>query len=230
MNTQTLSAEVRHAGGKGSSRQLRLTGLIPAVFYGPGTEPQSLSVSPKELVKALSTEFARNVVVDLKVGGKQELAMIREVQVHPLTRQALHVDLYRVSNDRPVEVRVPLKTTGKAVGVQKGGSLNMIFKDVPISVTPDKIPASLTADVSGLDIGDALLAKDVTLPAGVTITLKPERRLATLDEYSKLVMAEDPAEAEAAAAAATTGAAAAPGAAAPAAGAKAAEKKPADKK
>lgn len=228
MDTQTLSTEVRQAGGKGSSRQLRMTGLIPAVFYGPGTEPVSLSVSPKELVKALSTEYSRNVVVNLTVGGKPELAMVREVQVHPLTREALHVDLYRVTNDRPVEVRVPLKTTGKAVGVQKGGSLNMIFKDVPLRTTPDKIPASVTADVSNLDIGDALLAKDVALPAGVEITLKADRRLATLDEYSKLVMAEEPADA--AAAAAGTPAAGAAASAAPAADKKAAEKKPGDKK
>ena len=227
METQTLSAEVREGSGKGPSRQLRMKGLIPAVFYGPGTEVQTLAISPKEIVKVLSTVYKRNIVVDLNIGGKKELSMIREVQVHPHTREALHVDFYRVSNDRTVDVSVPFKTEGRAAGVIKGGVLNMIYRDVPIRTTPDKIPAVLVADVSSIEMGEALLVKDLKLPDGVSVLLKPERRLATVDEYSKLVMAEDPTEAAAVPAAGAAAAAPAAGAAAPA---KAAEKKAPEKK
>ncbi|MCA9601288.1 MAG: 50S ribosomal protein L25 [Polyangiales bacterium] len=224
MNTQTLSAEVRTGGGKGPSRQLRMRGLIPAVFYGPEVEPQSISVSPKELVKALSTQFARNVVIEVDVAGKKELAMVREVQVHPLTREALHVDLYRVMADRPVEVKVPFRTEGKAVGVQKGGAINLNFRDLPVRAKPMDIPAEIVADVTNLDIGDAVTTKDLVLAEGVTVVLKAERRLATCDEFSKLVMEEEAADATAAVPGAPAAGAAAPAAAA------AADKKPADKK
>src|SRR6185295_4160287 len=115
------SAEVRHEGGKGPSRQLRIKGLIPAVFYGPGTTPSKLAVSPKELRRALGTELGRNQVIELAVAGKKELAIVREVQIDPLRREPIHVDFYRVELGKPILVHVPFETKGKALGVVEGG-------------------------------------------------------------------------------------------------------------
>ena len=113
METTTLQAEVRDSRGKGPARRLRAQGQVPGVFYGPGLEPTPLTLSPKELEKALRGERGRNVVFKLSVGGKDELAMVKDVSTDPVSQELLHVDLYRVFEDKelPIEaghfVRVP---------------------------------------------------------------------------------------------------------------------------
>src|SRR4051794_4002525 len=101
MEKQTLPAEVRTGRGKGSARQLRFTGKIPAVLYGPGGETKALSVDPTLLVKVLTTPFRRNQLVELDIAGTKELATVRDLDVHPLTQLVRHADFYRVSLERP---------------------------------------------------------------------------------------------------------------------------------
>ncbi len=215
MDIQTLQAEVRHEGGKGPARQLRIKGLIPAVFYGPGTEPTSIAVSPKELRKALSTEYGRNQVIELTLDGKKELAVVREVQHHPVTRDLLHADFYRVALDREIEQKVPFETKGKAIGVAEGGILRIIFRELPVRCSPNMVPAKIVIDVTRLNLHEAIHTKDLELPPGVVVSLPPDRSLVA-------VVAPDKRGAEEDAAAAAAAAPGAPAAAAPAAGAKAA--------
>jgi large subunit ribosomal protein L25 len=227
MEPTTLSTEVRDSRGKNAARQLRAKGRIPAVFYGSGTEPVAISISPKELSAALSTEIRRNAVLQLDVGGQKQLAMVKELQVHPVTRELRHADLYRVSIDAPVVVQVPLRALGKAKGVVEGAELYVLYRELPVRTTPDKIPAVIEVDVTSLGMNETLHVKDLPLPEGVSVALPPERSVISCHEARK--KADD----EADAAAATPGA---PGAAAPAAGAapaaaaKPAAAKPAAKK
>src|SRR5687767_4700259 len=143
MDTTTLQAEVRSGSGKGPARQLRMRGLIPAVFYGQGVQPTPIAVKPKELSKALSGVLGRNQPITLTVGDKTELALVKELQVHPLSRQPLHVDFYRVQEDQEIVVQVPFKTTGQAAGVVKGGEQHNIYRKLPLLVKPKLIPAFL---------------------------------------------------------------------------------------
>jgi len=197
MERKTLQAEVREERGKGPARQLRMQGRLPAVLYGRDLSPQALSVAPKDLVRALSTQWGRNVVIELAAGGDTHACMIRELQTHPVTGVPLHVDFHRVDMDRPVKVRVPFATRGRAVGVQRGGKLKVVFRDVPVSAAPDAIPASIVADVSKLDQGETIDVADLQLPEGVTVTLKPERTL-VLVEGERKKPTEEAEEAEAA--------------------------------
>ena len=151
METQTLEVEVRQTSGKGPARQLRAQGKIPAVFYGPGVDTQKLQLSPKDLLKSLETPLKKNVVLTVEVGGTAHLAMVKDIEVHPVTRQPLHVDLYRVDENRAVEVSVPLRATGKPVGVQKGGQLQVVFRDLPVRTTPGKIPSVIEVEVTPLN-------------------------------------------------------------------------------
>src|SRR5690349_21745968 len=112
METQTLKAEVRELSGKGPARQLRMKGLIPAVFYGPGKTPTNLSVAPDALRKILSGAYGRNQVVELQIDGRSELSLVRDLEIHPLTRAVLHADFYAVSLERPVRANVPFSTRG----------------------------------------------------------------------------------------------------------------------
>ena len=222
----TLSTEIRDSRGKNAARQLRAKGRIPAVFYGTGTEPVALSLSPKELAAALSTDVRRNAVLQLELGGEKQLAMVKELQVHPVTRELRHADLYRVTLDAPVVVQVPLRALGKAKGVVEGAELYVLYRELPVRTTPDKIPTVIEVDVTGLGMNETLHVKDLPLPAGVTVALPAERSVISCHEARKKQ------DEEADAAAATPGAPGAAAAAAPAAGAAApaAAAKPAAKK
>jgi large subunit ribosomal protein L25 len=227
MEPTTLSTEIRDSRGKNAARQLRAQGRIPAVFYGNGTEPIALSLSPKELSAALSTDIRRNAVLQLEVGGQKQLAMVKELQVHPVTRELRHADLYRVSLDAQIVVQVPLRALGKAKGVVEGAELYVLYRELPVRTTPDKIPAVIEVDVTNVGLNETLHVKDLPLPEGVSVALPPERSVISCHEARK--KGED----EADAAAATPGAPGAPAAAAagaaPAAAAKPAAK-PAAKK
>jgi large subunit ribosomal protein L25 len=219
MQSHTLNTQARTGTGKGPNRQLRAQGLVPAVCYGLGSEPTQISVSPKELAAALSTELGRNMVIKLALGGKEELAMVQELQVHPVTRKPVHVDFFRIDPEKTIDREVPLIADGKAKGVVEGGELVVIYRVLPLRAKPGFFPAKVTVDVSPLEIGDHIKAKDLPLPAGVSVALPPERNV-----VSCTVMRKRAEEEEAAAAAAAPGAAGAPaeGGAAPAAGAAAA--------
>ena len=214
METQTLQVEVRSESGKGPARQLRASGRIPAVFYGPGVDTAKLTVSPKELIKALSTEMGPNAIFSLNVADGEHLAMVKDIQVHPVSRTPLHVDFYRVSTDREITVQVPVKTRGRAIGQQKGGKLQVIFRELPVRCTPDKLPAVIEVDVTHLDMNEVVKVEDVQLPEGVRILLPGDRRVINVGEAKRqALMAEDvAADAADAAKAAAAEAAEAPGA------------------
>jgi large subunit ribosomal protein L25 len=207
METTTLQAEVRASRGKGPARRLRAQGKVPAVFYGPGVEPTPLTLSPRELTKALRGERGRNVVFKLSVGGKDELAMVRDLMTDPVTHELLHIDLYRVFEDKQIEVDVPFHTHGRAAGVVQGGVLNVTRRTLPIRTTPANIPVSIDADVTHLNIKDSIAVEEIALPEGVVCTLRPKLTLAIVLEPRQLAPLEGE---ETAAVAPTEGAAAAP--------------------
>jgi large subunit ribosomal protein L25 len=204
MEPLAISTETRVETGKGAMRRLRAKGLTPAVFYGPSTpKAVQIAVSPKALLHALATPYKRNQVMALDVGGERKLAMVRELQVHPLTRQVQHVDFYEVALDRTIDVRVPFTTEGRAKGVIAGGEITVVFRDVPLRATPDRVPAIITVDVTNMELGHVFRVKDLALPEGVSPLLDAERSLVTCAEPRKRLTEEDEL------AAATPGAAAA---------------------
>jgi large subunit ribosomal protein L25 len=191
METLKLTTEARTETGKGAARRARAAGLIPAVFYGPGSKPVNVAIAPKPFRAALSTPHRRNALLELDVAGTRHYAMIKELQVHPVTRQVLHVDFYEVALEKPVNTHVPFFTEGRAKGVIAGGELNAIYRELPVRATPDKIPAAINVDVTNMALGDILHAKDLQLPEGVEVTLEPERSLVTCLEPRKRPTDED---------------------------------------
>lgn len=216
MDKATLQAEVRTTSGKGPARQLRMRGLIPAVFYGPGKSPTNLTVSPESLTKLLSGPWGRNQLIELQFNGINELALVRDLEVEPVTRELRHCDFYSVALDREVKTRVPFSTKGRALGVQKGGRLRVIYRDLPVVGSPDKIPAAIEVDVSTLDTAQSLRVKEIAMPAGVRIDFPPERPIASIEVKEREIVEEE-------------GVPGAPGAPGAAAGAPAAAAAPAGK-
>lgn len=198
MEPQTLQAEVREKSGKGPARQLRMRGLIPAIYYGPGIEPQKLAVSPVDLEKTLSGAYGRNQLVELSVGGEKKLALVRELAINPASRELRHVDFYAVTQDRKVDAIVPLEHEGRSVGVQKGGFLRKMYREIPVRAFPQDIPAVVTIDVSNLEINDVVRVQDLPLPAGVECTFAAERRVLSIDAKERKQAPEEEAAAPAA--------------------------------
>ncbi|MFW5877077.1 MAG: 50S ribosomal protein L25 [Myxococcota bacterium] len=196
---RTLQAEVREGRGKGPARRLRQRGLIPAVFYGPEVDPTPIAVAPKDVMRMLRTEYGRNTVVNLDLGdGRQELALCKDLEQDPLTREVLHADFYRVDNSREVEVEVPFRTRGRSVGVQKGGLLHVTLRELPVRCTPDRIPAAIEVDVAPMEIGDVVRVQDLDLGEGVRVMRSGHRTLVTvMSEEKKAAEPEEGAEAAA---------------------------------
>ena len=221
---QTLAAKPRQADGKGAARRLRQEGLVPAVAYGKGLPATSIAVGPKDVAAILRSELGKNTLIELDLDGKKLLAMIKDFTLHPLARSLEHVDFVEVKLDQAVDVEVPLVTTGKAVGVAKGGVLRIVHRMLPVRCLPNVVPVKISTDVTHLELGEHIATKDLTLPAGVVVRLAATQTLVAVVAPEK--------EVEEVAAPVAGAAAAAPGAAAPAAGAAApaAEAKKDDKK
>jgi large subunit ribosomal protein L25 len=166
MASVNLSAAPRAESGKGVARKLRAEGQVPAILYGFGTDPRSVSLDAVALRKALSTPAGSRVVLQLKVeGGEKPFAvLIKELQRHPLTRNITHVDLMSIDLDQPVDVNVPILAIGTPVGVRsEGGTLEWQRRELQLRVLPTKIPENIEIDVSEMHLNDALHIGDISI-------------------------------------------------------------------
>jgi large subunit ribosomal protein L25 len=175
MQRVQLEVSAREATGKGVARKLRASGRIPAIVYGTGVDPVALSVDRLALDKIVQRSV--NALVDLKgpraVDGR--LALLKELQRDPLRRRLLHCDLYLVDPNKPITVSVPVHFEGKPRGVEQGGVLEPLLRELEVSCLPMAIPEVISVDVSQLDIGHSLHVGELALPEGVRATAEPER-------------------------------------------------------
>jgi large subunit ribosomal protein L25 len=175
----SLTASPRTASGSRAAGRLRREGLIPAVVYGHGADPVSVSVVHRELRNALSGEAGSNALLDLQVEGEAVLALVKEMQRDAVRNEVTHVDFIRVSRDEAVTVEVPIHFEGEASEVTAGGgTLDQQLFNLTVTATPGNIPSAITVDVSGMTIGDSVRVSDLTLPAGVTTDVDPEEAVA----------------------------------------------------
>lgn len=187
----TLEVSVRtDEFGKGAARKLRATGKVPAVIYGPGAEPMSLAVDPNALLHIFKETGNRNTVLSLDIDGARIPAMVRDVQRHPVSRDLVHVDFYRVDGDRTVDVMIPVVTTGKPSGAVVGGRLRVIRRALRARCKPADIPETFVIDVSPMEINDMVKASQVKLPAGVSLVMDDDFNVVGLYGKRKATVAE----------------------------------------
>jgi large subunit ribosomal protein L25 len=170
MNTQTIQAEARSESGKGIARKLRAASRIPAVAYGGQTAPRQLSLDPKQLQDLRKSPLGWNQPVTIEVDGGENvsLALLREVQRHPVSGQFLHADFMCIEANAQVVVQVPLHLIGKSPGEALGGRISQPKRAVAVLCTPDTIPNAVEIDISTLEVGDRILLSEVTFPSGVS--------------------------------------------------------------
>ena len=165
MKLLELNANIRKDVGNGAARALRRQGMIPAVFYGPGTDSVLLTINSGDLEKVLKINNSSQVLVNLNVKNGDSYtkpSMIKELQRHPVSQEYLHIDFYEIDMDRKITVKVPVVPFGSAKGVELGGILQIIRREMEILCLPSDIPEAIRVDVTDLDIGDSLHVKDIT--------------------------------------------------------------------
>jgi large subunit ribosomal protein L25 len=167
-----LTVQTRAEVGRNAIKKVRKQGLIPGVIYGVGHEPINLEVNSRQLSAVLAHSSSENILLDLEIidgdDKRNSLAMIQEVQHHPLQRRILHVDFHAVSATEKITAEVPIETIGEPVGVKTGGGLlEHILRDLEVECLPGDLPERIQVDVTSLDINQSIHVKDLQLPAGV---------------------------------------------------------------
>lgn len=169
-DTYELKAEARERVGKGSARELRRNGNIPAVIYGDKQAPVSISLSRNEVTKRLHAGGFMTTVATIDVGGTKYRVLPKDYQLDPVRDFMVHVDFLRVSANTRVTVAVPVHFINeeKSPGIKRGGVLNVVRHEVEFHCSADDIPEFITADLTGLEIGDGIHISHVKLPKGVS--------------------------------------------------------------
>ena len=174
----TLEVARREGSGKGVARKLRQNGKIPAVVYGGHRETVPIEVDRKAVAELIqkSQHGVRSIFL-LKMAGtdQQRHAMIKDIQMDPITRKMTHIDFVRVVMDEVVRVTIPVHVTGTAIGVKQGGLLDFQVRDLHVECLPAQIPDSIDADISNLDVHQYIRIADLTLPEGVKVLDDPDR-------------------------------------------------------
>jgi len=199
-----LEAEKRDESGKGAARKLRARGRVPAVLYGHGVGPVSVSVGARDLYRVLHGSAGTNVLVNLTVDGAEHLALPREIQRDHVRGRYVHVDFLAVRRDEMVTVSVPVRVVGESPGVKVGGVVEHHLWELQVECLPGDVPDGIDADVSELQVGDSLRVSEIVAPEGVTVLTPPEESLLSVvvpqvrvvEEVAEVAEGEEAAPAE----------------------------------
>ena len=192
-----LTVQMRTQVGRNAIKKVRKEGLIPGVIYGVGQEPINLEVNGRQLSTVLAHASSENILLELEIvdgdNKRNSLAMIQEVQHHPIQRQILHVDFHAVSATEKITAEVPIETIGEPVGVKtNGGLLEHNLRELEVECLPGDLPERIEVDVTNLDINQSIHVKDLKLPPGVEAVTDADL---TVVAVSAARVDEEPAEA-----------------------------------
>ena len=173
MKSVALKAYPRSQVQRAEVKKLRASGRVPATIYGRQAGPQNLELNSKEFADLLNHAASENVLVDLTVDSDvraKRLALVQEIQHHPLDGKVLHVDFHEVAENEKVTVQVPVETSGEAAGVKTGGgTLEHILFKLKVRSLPKDLPEQIILDVTALEIGKSIHVGDIQAPSGVEI-------------------------------------------------------------
>jgi large subunit ribosomal protein L25 len=197
--TYELKAEARERVGKGSARELRRNGLIPAVIYGDKQAPISIALSTNEVTKRIHAGGFMTTIATIDVGGQKYKVLPKDYQLDPVRDFTMHVDFLRVSANTQVTVEIPVHfiNEDKSQGLKVGGVLNIVRHAIEVHCPADAIPDFFNVDLAGKKIGDSIHISDLTLPKDVSVAIaERDFTVATIVAPAAGVEEEAPAEAE----------------------------------
>jgi large subunit ribosomal protein L25 len=193
-----LTAQPRSERGSRPAGRLRRRGLVPAVVYGLGADTVPVTVPARELQHILTGASGANTVITLRIDGdgRDQLALARQIQRHPVKGSLVHVDFVRIRADQTVTAEVPLHLEGEAEGVKNGGLLEQALFGVSVEALPANLPPAISYDVTALDMGDQVHVRDLQAPAAVTITTDPDELVVQVVQPRGMDLGEEAEEAE----------------------------------
>lgn len=181
MSDTVLVAETGRPTGSAASRRLRAEGAIPAVVYGLGMEPLSITVNRRDLRLALSGSAGMNTVLDLTVDGSVYPAIVKDIQRHPVRRTVSHVDFIQINLSESITVSVPLRLVGEAPEVaNNNGLVDPSVDSIEVVTTPRLIPDEIVVDISAMTMDSVIRLSDLALPEGVEATGDPDSPVVTV--------------------------------------------------
>jgi large subunit ribosomal protein L25 len=196
MKELNLTVEKRDGTGKGVNRRLRQAGDIPAVVYGPETDPIPVKVNYKNLYR-LMHDVPMNTIINLDITGMDEPArkvLIRELQKDPVSGELLHLDFHHIPMDKPITLTIPITAVGIPEGVKTfGGIVQYARREIDISCLPSDIPDTIEIDITALNVGDSIHVSDLKLD-NVTVLTDPIRTLITVVAPTVIKSAAEEAE------------------------------------
>jgi len=171
-----LEVEIREDSGKNKVSKLRKMGKIPAIIYGGELPTLPITFQSKDFKELLKQHIHENTIFYLKVKGGEnpKPALIQNYQIHPTTGEILHIDFLRIDMEKPVTVRVPIEFIGTPVGVKQGGYQDINLREIHLEAKPKEIPEKLVLDISNLEMGKYLKAKDISIPQNCKLKENPE--------------------------------------------------------
>ncbi len=174
-----LTAKRRSVTGKGAARKIRALGQVPAVIYGKDQEPISLTLDAREASQLFHSISVDNTIVNVQVDDDAEEleTLVREIQMHPFRPDIVHVDFYCIQRGVAMEIDVPVNYSGTPEGAKQGGVLEVILHELRVKCIPSKFPESFEVDVSGLDVGDSIHAREIEVDEDVELLTDPVRTL-----------------------------------------------------
>jgi large subunit ribosomal protein L25 len=170
VETVEIKIEPRHVGPNQNTKRLRRSGKLPGIFYGPKTQPVPLEMDTKDFLSRVAG-LEGSHLIRIKSDSPllaNKVALVKEMQFHPITGDIVHADFYEVDLAIKIAVKVPLHFVGKAVGVVRGGILQPVMRELEVECLPMDIPEYFDVDVSSLDIGHSLHVSDLKIPEAVT--------------------------------------------------------------
>ena len=185
-NSFEFEATMRADTGKGAARRLRREGLLPAVIYGGDAEPVLVTLAHHKVLKNLENDAIYSHILTIKVDGKDETTILKDIHRHPSKPIVMHMDFLRINQDEAIRVNVPLHFMSEdiAEGVKKGGVVTHHLVDVEVSCLPAQLPEFIAVDVAELDLGDSLHLSDLVVPEGIEIV-----GLSQGDDHNAVVVA-----------------------------------------
>jgi large subunit ribosomal protein L25 len=189
-----LSAEPRTETGKGASRRLRHAGKVPAIMYGGGKDPESLTLSHNEVLRNLANEAFYSHILTIKSGGTETSAILRDLQRHPSRPVILHMDLQRISATEKLKTQSPVHVIGEeeSAAVKAGGLVSHDLTEVAIECFPKDLPEYIEVEISEMEVGDVKHLSDLKVPEGVVLSdLVRENDLAVVSIHAKRAVEEE---------------------------------------
>jgi len=197
MPETVLTAEAGRRTGSSDSRRLRAAGKIPAVVYGHGMDPMSVSVDRRELRQALSGGAGMNTILDLTVDGAVYPSIIKDIQRHPVRRSVQHIDFIQVNLNEEIVVSIPVHLEGEAKDVsQHNGLVDLAMNELEVRTTPRNIPDGVTIDITDMTMDSVIRIEDIPLPSGVVAEADPEAPVVTVLTMRTPVLDAEEAERE----------------------------------